>query len=144
MWGVVDVDEPFRGAQEFQAVDEVNLETLVSFGFKPDVACKALRATVGMTLSNLYALVRWCHYSAPDVFLLSCTNPVYVYNPVLRVGMWRGLRSGFLVTQRFQVQWTQTWAQGTMTMLPLNQTCPMVKEVSHYCCHPWNIVRKAD
>jgi hypothetical protein len=51
MWGVVDVDEPFRGAQEFQAVDEVNLETLVSFGFKPDVACKALRATVGMTIS---------------------------------------------------------------------------------------------
>jgi ubiquitin carboxyl-terminal hydrolase 5/13 len=46
-----DVDEPFRGAQEFQAVDEVNLETLVSFGFKPDVACKALRATVGMTIS---------------------------------------------------------------------------------------------
>ncbi|CAM6037602.1 unnamed protein product [Sphagnum compactum] len=42
-----DVDEPFRGAQEFQAVDEVNLETLVSFGFKPDVACKALRATGG-------------------------------------------------------------------------------------------------
>ncbi len=51
MWGVVDVDEPFRGPQEFQAVDEVNLETLVSFGFKPDVACKALRATVGMTIS---------------------------------------------------------------------------------------------
>jgi hypothetical protein len=107
---------------------------------------QSIKSHGGYDSLNLYALVRWCHCSVPDVFLLSCTNPFYVYNPVLRVGMWRGLRSGFLVTQRFQVQWTQTWAwaQGTMTMLPLNQTCPMVKEVSHYCCHPWNIVRKAD
>lgn len=54
---VSDIDEPLRssdnrGASGAVAVDESSVETLISFGFQPDVARKALKATV----SILYAV----------------------------------------------------------------------------------------